>query len=205
MDFDLLNWIIQHGYIFMFLIMLVEGPLVTTIGAFGAALGYFNVFGVFILSFFANFLPDLGYYGIGIWGGSRILDRFGERLGIPPSRRERAAQFIANNMGKWLFFLKAVPLFSPPGLAIMGALGVPIKRFIWWDAFMVAITSLFFVVLGFYSGKGFDIFNRLTQYGTFGLIGIFLSFIVITHLYSRIARRFTRRVRDFTREETAAN
>ena len=143
---------------------------------------------MFILSFFANFLPDVLYYGIGYWSGSWALDRWGERVGIPRDRQDRAALFINRNMGKWLFFVKSVPFISPPGLAVMGALGVPIRRFIWWDALIVAITSLFFVLLGYYSGKGYDVLRQVTQYGTFGLAGVFLIFILSTLAYNRIAR-----------------
>ena len=200
---EILSWLIQYGYFFMFLVLLVEGPVATAAGGFAAALGYFNVFIVFILSFLGNFLPDVLYYGLGHWSGRWALDRYGERLGIPKHRRDRAAIFIGNNVGKWLFFVKAVPLISPPGLAVMGALGVPIKRFIWWDIIIVALTSLAFVLLGYYTGKGYDVLLRVTEYSILGLIGIFALFIVITFLYNRIARRFTGRMRRFTAEESA--
>ena len=67
---EILEWLIRNGYLVMFLVMLIEGPAVTAIGALGAALGHFNVFIVFILSFFANFLPDVLYYYMGHWGGA---------------------------------------------------------------------------------------------------------------------------------------
>ncbi len=203
MNSEILSWLIQYGYFFMFLVLLVEGPVATAAGALAAALGYFNVFIVFILSFLGNFLPDVLYYGLGRWSGQWALDRYGERLGIPKNRRDRAAIFIGNNVGKWLFFVKAVPLISPPGLAVMGALGVPIKRFIWRDVIIVALTSLAFVLLGYYTGKGYDVLRRVTEHGTLGLIGVFALFIVVTFLYNRIARRFTGRMRRFTAEESA--
>ena len=135
---EILEWLIRNGYLVMFLIMLIEGPAVTAIGALGAALGHFNVFIVFVLSFFANFLPDVLYYYMGHWGGQWVLDKFGTRIGVPVERRERAAELITNHMGKWLLFIKTIPFISPPGLAVMGALGVSVKRFIWWDMAIVA-------------------------------------------------------------------
>lgn len=204
MDSEALDWIVQHGYIIMFLLMLVEGPVVTASGALGAALGYFNVFIVFAISFFANFLEDFAYYAMGRWGGLRALDKYGERVGIGRSHRDRAAGFVEHNLGKWLVFVKSVPLVSPPGLAVMGALGVPIRRFIWWDALIVALTSLFFVVIGYYSGKGFEALQRITQYGSLGLGAAFLLFIVLAQAFGRIARRITSRVRSLTTEEAPA-
>ena len=93
---EILEWLIRHGYLLMFLVMLIEGPAVTAIGALGAALGHFNALEfpyrndrggggleeqVFVLSFFANFLPDVLYYSLGHWGGQWVLDRFGARIG----------------------------------------------------------------------------------------------------------------------------
>ncbi|HEU0021478.1 MAG TPA: hypothetical protein VFR55_07385 [Dehalococcoidia bacterium] len=194
MDTQILDWIIRYGYLFMFLILLVEGPVVTASGALAAALGYYNVYIVFALSFVANFVPDLLYYGFGCWSGQWALDKYGERLGIPRGRRDQAAVFIGSNLGKWLFFVKTVPFLSPPGLAVMGALGIPVRRFIWWDVIIVALTSLGFVMLGYYSGKGYDELRRITPYGTYALFGIFLAFVLSAFLHRRIARRITRRI-----------
>ena len=199
---EILEWLIRHGYLLMFLVMLIEGPAVTAIGALGAALGHFNVFIVFVLSFFANFLPDVLYYSLGHWGGQWVLDRFGARIGIPINRRERAGVFITNHLGKWLLFIKTIPFISPPGLTVMGALGVSIKRFIWWDMAIVALTSAFFAAVGYYSGQGYGFLQRAFGYGAFWLAGFFILFLLMTFLYNRIAQRFTRRMRQYTDEES---
>ena len=199
---EILEWLIRHGYLLMFLVMLIEGPAVTAIGALGAALGYFNVFIVFVLSFFANFLPDVLYYSLGHWGGQWVLDRFGARIGIPINRRERASIFITNHLGKWLLFIKTIPFISPPGLAVMGALGVSIKRFIWWDMAIVALTSAFFAAVGYYSGQGYGFLQLAFGHGALWLAGFFILFLLMTFLYNRIAQRFTRRMRQYTDEES---
>ncbi len=178
----------------MFLVMLVEGPAVNATAALGASQGHFNVFIVFVLSFFANFLPDVLYYLLGIWTGRRVLERFGPRIGIPPSRQERAAGLIANNMGKWLLFIKTIPLISPLGLAVMGALGVSVRRFIWWDMAIVAIVSGMFTALGYYSGEGYGLLSTAFGYGPLWLALMFVLFVVASLAYSLVARRYTRRM-----------
>ena len=191
---EILDWLIRYGYLLMFLVMLVEGPAVTASASLGASQGHFNVFIVLGLSFFANFLPDVLYYLLGRWSGQWMLDKFGSRIGIPPPRRERAAGLIDNNMGKWLLFVKTIPFISPPGLAVMGALGVSIRRFIWWDIAIVALTSAMFTVLGYYSGEGYGMLRTAFGYGPLWLAAIFVSFLVASYVYSRIARRYTRRM-----------
>ncbi len=201
-DSEILDWLIRYGYLLMFLVMLVEGPAITASAALGAALGHFNVFIVFILSFFANFLPDVLYYSLGRWSGQWVLDKFGPRIGLPGGRRERVAQLITDNMGKWLWFIKTIPFISPPGLAVMGALGVPIRRFIWWDIVIVAVTSLIFTVLGYYSGQGYGFLNRAIGYGAAWLAGMFLVFIIASYIYNRVAQKVTRKMRQGASDES---
>jgi glycosyltransferase involved in cell wall biosynthesis/membrane protein DedA with SNARE-associated domain len=201
MDSELLDWIVQHGYIFMFLIMLMEGPVATASAALGSALGFFNVYIVLILSFFAGFLPDVLYYSIGHWGGPHALDRYGRRFGVSQARRDQMARFMEENAGKSIFFVKTVPFLSPPGLAILGALGVSVKQFIWWSTMVDTATALFFVVIGYYSGKGYEILGQFPEYASFGLAGAFLLFILISYLYSRAAKKLSQKITGFSSDE----
>ena len=82
-DSEILDWLIRYGYLLMLLVMLVEGPAITDSASLGAALGHFNVFIVFILSFFANFLPDVLDYSLGRWSSQWAPDKFGSRIGLP--------------------------------------------------------------------------------------------------------------------------
>ncbi len=203
-DSQVLDWLIKYGYALMFAVMLVEGPAVTAAGALGAATGHFNVVVVFVLSFLANFLPDVFYYLLGKWGGKWVLDRFSGRFGIQDHRREQAGELVSRRLGPWLLFIKTVPFISPPGLAVMGALGVPIRRFIWWDVVLVAMTSLLFVLLGYFSGKGYQFLQRAIGCGPLLLAGIFVLFLAVAYLYGRIARRYTRKVQQIPGDEFPA-
>lgn len=74
-------------------------------------------------------------------------------------------------------------------------MGVPIRRFIWWDIVIVAITSVISTVLGYYSGQGYGFLNRVIGYGAAWLAGMFILFIVVSYFYNRAAQRFTRTMR----------
>src|SRR5476651_593996 len=68
----------HYGYIFLFVIAVAEGPIITIIGAFLASEGYFNVFAVFGLVVAGDLTGDLLYYGVG---------RFGRTGAFAPLRR----------------------------------------------------------------------------------------------------------------------
>ena len=76
-------------------------------------------------------------------------------------------------------------------------MGVSVKRFIWWDMAIVALTSAFFTALGYYSGQGYGFLQRSFGYGVLWLAGFFVLFLVVTYIYNRIAQRFTRRIRQY--------
>ncbi|HLF04676.1 MAG TPA: hypothetical protein VI855_05615, partial [Dehalococcoidia bacterium] len=86
---ETLEWVLRHGYILMFVAIVLEGPLTTIASAFGAALGYFNIYWVVALAFLGNLLPDCLYYFLGYWGGRPVLEKYGRPLGITRARLDR--------------------------------------------------------------------------------------------------------------------
>lgn len=77
MSTNLLGLLTTHtwvSYLAMFVAMLIEGPTITTVGAFLARVGYFTVSMVFLISILGNFIPDVGYYALGRWGRG-FIDR----------------------------------------------------------------------------------------------------------------------------------
>ena len=56
---QVLTFIEQNGYVLLFLLMILEGPIVTAAAAFAASLGYLSLPVVFILSVLGNIIGDL--------------------------------------------------------------------------------------------------------------------------------------------------
>ena len=71
------QWIFSRAIPLMFMLMLIEGPVVTAAGAFAAAFSYFHLWIVFVLSILANLIPDIVYYAMGYWGRHNFIDRMG--------------------------------------------------------------------------------------------------------------------------------
>ncbi len=187
-----LEWVIRHGYVLMFVAMVVEGPLVTIASAFGAALGYFSIYWVVALSFLGNLLPDCLYYYLGYWGGRPALERYGRPLGITRERLERWSPLAGRNVGPWLLLVKEVPLMGPTGIAVMGALRVPARRYLAWDVAINAVTALLLAALGFYAGQGYHQLLRYTGHPGYLLAGGAVALLLLTWLYRQAVNRFWR-------------
>jgi membrane protein DedA with SNARE-associated domain len=187
---EMLAWVIRHGYVFMFVAMVLEGPLATIASAFGAALGYFHIYWVVALSFLGNLLPDCLYYFLGYWGGRPFLERYGRPLGITAARLDRWSPLAGRHVGQWMLLVKEVPLIGPTGIAVMGVLRVPVRRYLWWDVAINATTALLLAALGFYAGQGYTQLLRYTQYHAYVLMGGAALLLLLSYLYRRVVSRF---------------
>jgi membrane protein DedA with SNARE-associated domain len=175
------QWVLQHGYPLLFIVMLIEGPVITAAGAFAAALHYMNVWIVLLLSILANFIPDIVYYAIGYWARGKFLDKYGHYLGITPERIATTEKLANQHSGKSLFMIKMTPLLATPGLILVGATRMDIKKYAFWSLVITAPTSLLYLVIGYYFGAAY---NTLEHYLNLGIyVAIAAAAIVIALAY----------------------
>jgi membrane protein DedA with SNARE-associated domain len=124
-----LTWIIHHGYWLMLIAMLIEGPIITAAAAFAVALGYFDLTAVFLLSLAGDLLADVAYYGIGWVGRKQLAERWGHRVGLTTERMQHMEKLLEQHTVKTILILKLTPVLPTPGLILVGALRIPIRKF----------------------------------------------------------------------------
>jgi len=202
MDFETLggatNWLAQHGYALMFIAMLIEGPAVTAAGAFGAALGYFNVYTVFFLSVLGNLIPDVIFYIVGFFGRQHLLDRYAVQFeryfGLTKERIARIESLLQNHAGKTLLAIKLMPFLATPGLIIAGATRMSIKKYTWLSIAIILPTSLFFLILGYYFGAAYTMISKYLKYSEYIVIGFLLLFIMVSYLYKKLEKNIAKKI-----------
>jgi membrane protein DedA with SNARE-associated domain len=136
------QWILSQGYSLMFVLMLIEGPVVTAAGAFAAALSYFHLWIVFLLSILANLIPDAVYYAMGYWGRHTFIDKYGSYFGVTKKRMAAAEKLAKKHTVKSLIAIKMIPFLATPGLIVVGASKMDIKKYIWWSLIITLPSSL---------------------------------------------------------------
>lgn len=188
------QWIISHGYPLMFLAMLVEGPAVTAAGAFAAALGYFDIWIVLLLSVAGNLIPDVAYYALGYWGRRGFIDKYGHRFGITPERSAKVEKLIHQNVGKAMAFIKLFPLIATPGLIIAGASRVDLKKYVWWSLIITVPSSGFFLVLGYYFGAAYDKIVGYLHYGGYFIGAAVVIFIICSYMWKRVSKKLAEQI-----------
>ena len=177
----MVQWVLQHGYPLLFIVMLIEGPVVTAAGAFAAALHYFNVWTVLLLSILANLIPDLIYYAIGYWGRETFINKYGHYLGITPERIATTEKLAEAHSGKSLFFIKMTPFLATPGLVLVGATKMDLKKYAFWCLIIIIPSSLLYLILGYYFGAAYDTIDRYLNLG--GYVIVAAAAIVIAIAY----------------------
>ncbi|HUC01290.1 MAG TPA: DedA family protein [Candidatus Paceibacterota bacterium] len=171
-----LQWVLQHGYPLLFVLMLIEGPVVTAAAAFAAALHYMNIWIVLLLSVLGNFIPDIVYYAMGYWGREKFINRYGRYFGITKERVAATEKLAEAHTGKSIFVIKMLPLLATPGLIIIGATRMDIKKYAFWSILVIIPTSLFYLIIGYYFG---DAYNTIQHYLNLGAYVIGAAAVVI--------------------------
>jgi membrane protein DedA with SNARE-associated domain len=188
------QWVLQHGYPLLFIVMLIEGPVITAAAAFAAALHYMNIWVVLALSILANFIPDLVYYTIGYWGREKFLNKYGHYLGITPERIASTEKLAEKHSGKSLFMIKMVPLLATPGLILVGATKMDIKKYAFWSIVIIIPSSLLYLIIGYYFGTAYNTIEHYLNIGIYVAIVAAVIVIAIAYFQRRYFSRLEKKI-----------
>ena len=185
-------WVIAHGYLIFWLIATIEGPITTIAGGVAASLGYFNFFIILLLAIAADVGGDLMYYWIGYNVHNLKNLRFFRFLGFSPKRIDQLRDLLQHHTRKALLLVKISPFIGPLGIFMVGAVRLKFKRF-----FRVALEiglpkSLFFVILGYYSGQSYLELSHLLNNNQYVIGGLAILVIVIYLIYIKVTARISR-------------
>jgi membrane protein DedA with SNARE-associated domain len=172
----ILQFLQTSGYGIMFILMIIEGPIITYIASFAASLGIFNIFYIFILSSLGNIIGDLILFLIGRGGKKTAIDRY-ESKSLNSTRLSRLKMYLERNPGKAIVAIKLTPFLPIPGLILAGASNISLKKFITYSALVSMTSALLMTFLGFYSGVAFLAIAKYVKYLEY-LIGITLILII---------------------------
>ena len=188
---DLFQYAQVHGYFWIFLIMIVEGPVMTVAGAFAASLGYFNIWTIFILSFFGDVVGDALAYYIGYFSRKRVIEKYENFFGIKKKSFEYLEKHFKKHLGKTLFIVKSTPL-AIPGLMVAGASKVPIKKYAFWNAVNILPRTIFFTGLGYFFGIFANSILHYYKNITYYILALILVILLVYFAWKKISEKVFR-------------
>ena len=161
----------KYGYLILFPLVVLEGPIIALVAGFFVYLGYFQPFPAFGVLLLGDLIPDTIYYYIGRFGNkTKIAKKYGPRL-IPMEK------LLRNHGRKTMFFGKLAYGLSAPFLISAGLVKMPFKKFISY-AFPITIFQYALIMaIGYYLGSSY---NLATKYIESAGIIIAVILVVLT-------------------------
>lgn len=180
------NW----NYLFLALLVAIEGPIATLLGAAAASAGFVKVHFVFIAAALGNLAADMGWYAIGYAGKVEWVLKIGKRLGL---RSTHLAQLqttldqLQNGMKdhapKLLIAAKLTAALTIPTLIAAGLARIPVKRFILGYAAAEALWTGALVVAGYYAAEAITGIERGLE--NLGIAGAAAFVVLVIVLFRR--------------------
>jgi membrane protein DedA with SNARE-associated domain len=166
-------------YIILALLVAVEGPIATLLGAAAASAGLMRPMPVFIAAATGNLTADSLWYTLGYLGKTDWILRFGRRLGLRESLINHLKQNMLTHATKVLFLAKLTVSFVIPSLIAAGLLRIPWKR--WFPALVLAETlwtgSL--LLIGYYTTEALKRVEQRVEYAVLIASIAFVIFVIL--------------------------
>ncbi len=175
-------------YLLLAVLVAIEGPVATLLGAAAASAGLMRPGLVLIAAATGNMTADALWYMLGYAGKLEWALRLGRRLGLRAGVLERVEQGLQKN-GAWILFMaKLTVSFMIPSLIAAGLAKVPWRR--WFPALfageMIWTGSL--VLIGYYATEAIKRVEQAVEYLVLGLSLVFVIFMLW------MGRRFLRQL-----------
>jgi membrane protein DedA with SNARE-associated domain len=138
------------SYLILAILVAIEGPIATLLGAAAASLGFLHPGYVFLAAATGNLTSDSLWYLLGYMGKIEWIKRFGKRLGISEQKITLMEDTLYKHAPVILFFSKLTISPMIPALIATGLIKYPWRR---WFPFvflgeMIWTGSL--VLIGFF-------------------------------------------------------
>ena len=144
----------DYGYAVLFILAVVEGPIITVLGAFLAAQNYFNIFIVYGVVVTGDLAGDILYYAAGRFGRTHLLERFAPLTGLTPERLTWLERYWQNHGVRDLVIAK----YTQTGfiaLPAAGAARMPVLPFLFYNLIATLPKALVLCVIGYLFGQAY--------------------------------------------------
>jgi len=163
------------SYLILALLVAVEGPIATLLGAAAASAGVMRPVLVFFAASAGNLTADTLWYSIGHAGKLEWFLRFGRRLGISHEQLEHLQNHMHKHATRILFFAKLSMSLMIPSLIAAGLVKAPWRR--WFPAVFggEVIWTGSLVLIGYYTTEAM---KRVEQGVEYFILGASVVFII---------------------------
>lgn len=178
LQFGVVTQIGSWNYLIIALLVAVEGPIVTLLGAAASASGYLKTGLVLAAAASGNLTADMVWYRLGYAGKLEWLLPYQRWLGIKPKQMTHLVDEMHKHASKILFFAKLSSGFMIPSLLAAGVAKVPMRK--WLPTLLIGETiwTGALVLIGYHGTKMLTSISKGIEYVLLGASLVFLSVMV---------------------------
>lgn len=181
----ILHQIAIHGYVALFLITVIEGPLATIFGGFFVSIGVLNPFLTFFLLYIADTIGDLIFYTLGYYSRKRLIIKILEWVKIEEGRLVGLDEFFKKHGGKTVFIAKFIAGAGSWTLISAGIGRMKLRTFLKHSLTAGALKTFVYMALGYFFGS---MYKTLLQWMNLTTVIIIVAIMFI--LMMIIIRKF---------------
>lgn len=179
------NWC----YVLLALLVTVEGPAATLLGAAAAASGLLKPELVFVAAATGNLTADVLWYSLGRLGKMQWMLRHGRWFGLTAAKVEDMERKMRHHAPRIIFVAKLTLFFIIPTLLAAGITRVRWYRWLPIDMLAEAIWTGFLVIAGFYMSRSIGRLEQGIQF--LAIVGMAVFFIGLYAVIRRYGLRWT--------------
>lgn len=194
---EIINTLIGHTpiikYGLLFIITVIEGPLITILAGWLSFLHNLNVWLAYSIVLVAELFADTLYYLLGYYGKEKIYRWFPKMFGGSREKIEEFEKMFHKHVGKSLIITKLSHVGGIPCLIAAGLARVSFAKFSFYNTIgtIPKISLLFFI--GYFFGAAAGEINHYLEYGSFVVTIIVAVFIVNYFFLIPFAKRKLRK------------
>ena len=168
----------QWTYVLLALLVAVEGPVATLLGAAAASAGLMRPIPVFFAAMAGNLTADTLWYSLGYAGKIEWVSRFGQRMGIDRRHLELLERNLHQHAVKVIFLAKLTVSFVIPTLIAAGLIRAPWRK--WFPPVFIGevIWTGSLVLVGYYATEAIKRVEQGVEYVILFASAFFLAFLL---------------------------
>ncbi len=184
--------LIAQGYLALFLITILEGPLITILGGFLSSLGYFNIFITYLVILIADTIGDLLGYSLGYLGRKKFAVKILGWFKIKEDKLLGLDDFFLKHGGKSIFLSKFITGAGSWTLISAGMAKVKLKKFLRYSIIASVLKTAIYMALGYFFGHLYKFLIQTMNTASAIIIILLLLVIVIVMIKNFLKKRYSK-------------
>jgi len=176
----LFEWLLVYKYLLVFLLAIIEGPVVMTIGGFFLKLGHFAFWPLYLTLMAGDLAADAIWYGVGYYGALPLVRKYGKFLSISEELIKKTEDAFHRHQNKILFLSKITMGlgFALVILVTAGIVRIPFKKYLAFNAIGQIAWTGFLMSIGYFFGNLYLVINEGLRTMTAIAFGVLLVAII---------------------------